>query len=703
MQKNYSLVLALGCAAALLCQMACAADSDAQLQTITVTGSRLPSDLKTYAGSVTLVSRDQILEQTAFTPDLGQVLASVVPGLAVASSGSYSNFDQTLRGRKPAIFIDGIPVSITLRDGGRDNRLIGVDAIGAVEAVSGATAIYGLGGAGGLINYVTRTPGQGPAQFQTSASLGGSVTHPSDSADWSVGQSALGRIDRLSYVLTGDYESHSSLFDAEGDRIPPDPQTQGGLADSHTYNVFGKVGYDLTDQQHLYLMGSDYDTLQRTDYSNGKGVFRVSKSEAVPIAPLGEPQFTKEDLGSARYVNDDVLGSTLDVDGYYSAYRSMFAFYPYPYYPPNGGQSAIDNFERGVRTTVNTPFYVRSRAGSALWGVDYSSIDARQEMNDGQLLVPNLRQKALAPFIQSSVPLASWLTLNAGVRYEHDSMSVDTFTTIPIYVKSLPGGNTVQGGTLDYSATLFNAGAVLAPFSSGPLAGASAYASYSEGFSVGDFGRALRSTTASSISQFDFKAQIVDSYEVGLRADYDHFKGHIAGYYNTAQYGSTFNAVTLELLRAPEHVWGMEMAWDARPSDTFSWGGSVSYVDGVTRNVTTGVWGPLDDTRIPPLKLVLYVEQQFLPQLSGRAQVTYSGYESRFPNDPAVYGESDIPSFALLDLAANYATRIGTWTLAVDNALDEHYFTPDSYIYAAGANFTEGEGTTLRLSYSVRY
>jgi iron complex outermembrane receptor protein len=702
MQKNYSMVLALGCAA-LLCHMAHAAEGDEPLQTITVTGSRLPSDLKTYAGSVTLVGRDQLLEQTEFTPDLGQVLASVVPGLAVASSGSYSNFDQTLRGRKPAIFIDGIPVSITLRDGGRDNRLIGVDAIGAVEAVSGATAIYGLGGAGGLINYITRTPGEGPPEFQTSASFGGSLTHPSGSADWSVGQSALGRVDRLSYVLTGDYDSDSSLFDAEGDRIPPDPQTQGGIADSHTYNMFGKIGYDLTDHQHVFLMGSDYDTLQRTGYSNGNGVFRVSKAEAVPVAPLGEPQFTKEDLASARYVNDDVLGSTLDVDGYYSAYQSMFAFYPYPYYPPNGGQSTIDNFERGIRTTVNTPFSLRARAGSALWGVDYSAIDARQQMTDGQFLVPNLRQKALAPFVQASVPLASWLTLNAGARSEHDSMSVDTFTTIPIYVKSLPGGNTVQGGTLDYSATLFNAGAVLAPFSSGPLAGASAYASYSEGFSVGDFGRALRSTTAKSISQFDFKPQIVDSYEVGLRADYERIKGHIAGYYNTAEYGSTFNAVTLELIRAPEHVWGMEMAWDARPSDTFSWGGSVSYVDGVTKNVTTGVWGPLDDTRIPPLKLVFYVEQQFLPRLSGRAQLTYSGYESRFPNNPAVYGESDIPAFALLDLAANYATRIGTWTLAVDNALDEHYFTPDAYIYGTGTNFTEGEGATLRLSYSIRY
>ncbi|MGH7108723.1 MAG: TonB-dependent receptor, partial [Acetobacteraceae bacterium] len=482
----------MSAATALAATAAHSADSSTQLETITVTGSRLPSDLSTYAGSVTLVSRAQIEQQAEYSPDLGQILASVVPGLAVASSGSYSNFDQTLRGRKPAVFIDGIPVSVTLRDGGRDNRLIGLDAIGSVETISGATAIYGLGGAGGLINYITRTPGQGPAQFQTHVDLGSSLTHPAGSLSWSLGQSALGRIDRFSYVVTGDYQSYSSLFDAEGGRIPPDPQMQGGIADTHTYNVFGKLGYDLTDEQHLYVMGSDYDTLQRTRYSSGTGKFRVSKSSALPVPPPGEPQFTREALGSAEYVNDDLLGSTLDVDAYYSRYSSLFEFYAYPYYPPTGGQTEIDNIERGVRSTVNTPFELRSRKGSVIWGMDYSIIDARQALTDGRVLVPYLRQRAAAPFAQASAPVASWLTLNAGVRSEHDAMSVDTFTTIGLYAPSLPGGNTVQGGTIDYSATLLNAGAVVTPFKSGSLAGASAYASYSEGFSVGDFGRALR-------------------------------------------------------------------------------------------------------------------------------------------------------------------------------------------------------------------
>jgi iron complex outermembrane receptor protein len=702
MHKRTSLAAMLSASAVFLGSTAFAADSDA-VETVTVTSSRISTDLKTFAGSVTVISRDDVLTQTKFSNDLGQLLSNSIPGLAVSSSGSYSNFDQTLRGRKPAIFIDGIPVSVTLRDGGRDNRLIGTNAIGGIEVVSGATAIYGLGGAGGLINYVTRTPGEGAPEFETNGSFGGSLTNFSDSTNFSVGQSALGRFDNFSYVVTGNFEKYNSLFDADGDRIPPDPQSQGGIADTKTYNFFAKLGYDLTDTQHIYLTGSAYELLQDTDYSNGVGVYRVSKTPAVPVPPLGNNQFTRNHIASLRYLNENIFGSSLDVDAYYSQYKSLFAFYAYPYYPPNGGQSSIDNFERGIRTTINTPVDLGTGGGNVQWGVDYSYIDSRQRMTNGQLLVPDLKQNAIAPFAQASLPVTPWLTLNGGIRWEDDSIAVNTFTTIPIYTPSLPGGVTVQGGTLDYSKVLFNIGGVVAPFSSGPLAGASAYAVFSQGFSVGDFGRALRSTTATSISQFDFKPQVIDSYEIGLRADYPGFTGHIAGYFNTSEYGSTFNAVTFELVRAPEHIWGLEAAWDVKPTDTFSWGGSVSWTNGRTQNVTTEVWSPLDDTRIPPLKLMSYVQEQFLPDLMGRAQLTYSGNESRFPGNPGVYGKSNIPAFALLDLMVSYDTDYGTWTLAADNVLNEDYYTPDSYIYATNTNFTKGQGATFRISYSIKY
>lgn len=672
-------------------------------ETVTVTGSRLPADLKSYAGTVTVVGREDIATQSGFSDDLGTLLQNSVPGMAVASSGSYSNFDQTLRGRKPAIFIDGVPVSVSLRDGGHDNRLLDPGSIDSVQVVSGATALYGLGGAGGFVNYITRAPGQGPIEFQTTVSGGGSLVHLNDSLNWSVDQNASGRIGDLSFVASGYYERNTSLFDADGDRIPPDPQAQGGLADTKTYNLFAKIGYDISSSQHLYLSGSSYELLQDTNYSSGTGVFRVSKSPALNVRPSGGNQFTRNSMATLRYVNDNIFGSSLDIGAFYNQYASLFSFFAYPYYPPTGGQTAIDNFVKGIRATVNTPFDIGTGAGSLIWGVDYSYTDARQQLTNGKQLVPDLRENAVAPFIQGTLPVFSWLVLNGGFRLENDSITVNTFTTIPFFFPSLPGGVTVQGGTLSYSRGLTNAGLVITPFTEDFWKNLSAYGSFSQGFSLADFGRALRTTSASSIQKFDFQPLLVNSYEIGLRGDYTGFKAHLAGYYNTAQLGSTFNAVNFTLVRAPEQIWGVEAGFDATPSDDFTWGSSISWLYGKTHNATTLLSSPLDDSRIPPLKLLVYAQQQFSDSLSGRAQLTYSGNESHFVNNPAVYGQSDIPAFALLDLMLNYKTDIGTWSAALDNALNERYFTPDAYIYATNTNFTEGQGMTVKLTYSVKY
>lgn len=56
------------------------------------------------------------------------------------------------------------------------------------------------------------------------------------------------------YLFSASFESIGSLFDAEGDRFPPDLlSSQGSLADTDTINLFGKVGWDLDDEQRLQL------------------------------------------------------------------------------------------------------------------------------------------------------------------------------------------------------------------------------------------------------------------------------------------------------------------------------------------------------------------------------------------------------------------------------------------------------------------
>lgn len=692
-------------AAAAMASAAAAAQSPASAPmeetVVRATYSRIPLDLSSVPGSITVIDEEELQKQSLFSNDLGEILERTVPGLGVSSRGSFSNFSQTMRGRKPAVFIDGIPTTVPLRDGGRDLRVISPSAIGRVEVIRGTTSVYGLGGAGGLINYVTADPGEGPTRFRTDLSMGFSVDEFSDSPFYTLQQSVMGRQGRFSYNVNGFYETYGSLFDANGDRIPPDPQLQGGIADTESYNLFAKLGFDLTDSASIYATINSYETEQDTDYVSGVGVFGSEGAPAVKGEPPGQGQTTENQLFSLRYVDQDLFGSVVSAQIFYSDYEAIFGFNPAPVFPPDGGQSLIEAERAGLRFDVQTPFQLGDSNGNLLWGVDYVVDETTQPLTDGRILVPTMEQTSLAPFLQVDYAATDWLNVVGGIRYEDAEVKVGDFTTIPLFAPSLLGGNNVEGGTLDYSEALFNVGAVVSPFREGALAGIDFFAGYSEGFTVNDFGRALRATTQPSIEAFNFEPQITESFEIGVRYASDYVDVSFAWWESESELGSTFNPTTLELVRAPEELNGLEFMVDARPSDTIGVGASITWMEGDVTNAA-GVEDSLDSTRIPPLKFTAYYEQSFGRLATVRLNLTHSAKQSLFDNEQ-VFGRADIQAFTLLDTSVRGKVGPGILTLAINNLLNEEYFTPDAFRFAGAGSFTTGVGTTARLTYAMEY
>lgn len=678
-------------------------DDNTVVDTIVVQGtsSRISDDLSSVPGTVTIVDSETLAEQSLFSNDLGDILARNVPGFGVSSAGSFSNFSQTLRGRKPAVFIDGVPTTVPLRDGGRDLRLISPGAIGQVEVISGSTAIYGLGGAGGLINFATKEPINDGAEFQTDVSLGLSLVDTDDSLNYTVQQAGSGRSGPVSFVFSGFYENYGSFYDANGNLIPPDPQGQGGIADSDSYNIFSKVGFDFTDTQSVFLSVNYYETEQDTDLVASPGVFGERPAVAVEGTPIGDNQSTSNLVASARYVNEDIFGSTLNIQGFYSDYEAVFSFNEAPVFPPDGGQSLIAAERYGVRLDINTPFNLGGGDGNLLWGLDYTEDETSQPLTDGRLLVPLLKQTSISPFAQIQYAATDWLDIVGGIRFENAEISVDTFTTIPIFEPSLPGGETIEGGTVDYSEVLFNIGAVVSPFK-GALEGVDLYGGFSQGFTVNDFGRALRSATTPSVEDFDFEAQVIDSYEVGVRSQMGNVTSSLAAFYSESEFGSSFNSTTLELIRAPEKVWGIEATVDVEPTDDWRFGGALAWVDGETEDVTTGDTSRLDTSRISPTKLTGYVEHDISENWATRAQLTHSSRQQRF-NNQIEFGRTDVEAFTLVDVSVTGKVGPGHATLAINNLLNETYFTPDAFRFASDIDFTSGPGATARVTYSIKY
>src|SRR6476659_2337169 len=77
-------------------------------ETMVVTASRAPEDLRTLPASVTIITRQEIEQVADAGQSLGYVLARLAPGVGPETT-SVSNFGQQLQGRKVLILIDGIP------------------------------------------------------------------------------------------------------------------------------------------------------------------------------------------------------------------------------------------------------------------------------------------------------------------------------------------------------------------------------------------------------------------------------------------------------------------------------------------------------------------------------------------------------------------------------------------------------------------
>ncbi|MFC0185979.1 carboxypeptidase-like regulatory domain-containing protein [Pseudarcicella hirudinis] len=135
-------------------------ESNSQLNEVIVSASRRTESLAETPSSVTVIGSKEIEAQSAISPNIANIIAYAVPGLG-ASTNQTGNFGQTLRGRNVLVLIDGIPQSTPLRAGSRDIRTIDPTVIERVEVIKGATAIYGNGADGGLINYITKHPNQG--------------------------------------------------------------------------------------------------------------------------------------------------------------------------------------------------------------------------------------------------------------------------------------------------------------------------------------------------------------------------------------------------------------------------------------------------------------------------------------------------------------------------------------------------------------
>ncbi len=659
-----------------------------QLRDVEVTtATRTLSPVGRVPAAVTVVDREGIEDQAAFTSDIGQILDQTVPGLAPGNQSS-SNFGQTLRGRDLHVMVDGIPVSTPLRDGQRALHSVDPSAIERVEIVRGATAAYGHGGTGGVMNIITRQPGDRRRNVETEVQITTPGTEFGEDLGSRLTQNVSGRVGDVGYTVGATVEQTANRYDAEGDRIPPNPRGQGGRADATGVNLHGKVGVPLGDDHEITLSATRYEFQQDDDL--GRLVPGTVGEQKTTVDPGEESR--SEDVGNehtaahARYRASDLfLGSDVEVTAFLDRFTARF-----PYSGFFGAQSRIESDKEGARAHVSTP--VGILPGAALtWGADYLRDETAQPLSDGRVFAPPIEQQSIGPFARLKLPVESRLTLRGGVRHEEIWLDVDDFTTIEEV-----GGNPVEGGDLSYSATVADVGAVFALTSRVDL-----FASFSQGFSVTEVGRQLRGTTAESVEALQPDPKESDHYEAGLRGRWSGLHVTASVYENTSELGTTFDE-DLRIVRSPEEIRGVELSLDGRPSESWKLGGTFTWTAGLHDADDDGdVDDPLPGSRIPPVKGTAYLENVTLPGWRNRIQVQSLGDREVFPEDASAFGRGNVDGYTTVDVSSALDLWRGTVRLGVQNVLNEFYFPPASQWFNVGSGYTAGTGRSVSLTYSI--
>ncbi|MGE8381435.1 MAG: TonB-dependent receptor, partial [Sphingobacterium sp.] len=218
------------------------------LDEIIVTAGRKAESISTVPSSVSILTTKEIEAQSQISTNLSTILGNTIPGLGTATNKA-TNSGQTLRGRSVLVLIDGIPQSTPLMNGQRDLRTIDPSVIERVEVIKGATSIYGNGSAGGIINYITRTPSKDSAPIQGITSLRTTFNpiNGSGTLGYRAAQTLYGRKNNWDYTVSGSADYVGLQRDGDG---TPVGQTDG-LSNTYQYNAFLKLGYTIDNSSNL--------------------------------------------------------------------------------------------------------------------------------------------------------------------------------------------------------------------------------------------------------------------------------------------------------------------------------------------------------------------------------------------------------------------------------------------------------------------
>jgi iron complex outermembrane receptor protein len=536
------------------------------------------------------------------------------------------------------------------------------------------------------------------------------------------------------YLLSASGRGAGRTYDGAGRELASDGLIgQGGGDRYKAGNLLAKLGYDFDASKRIELNGTLIAFDQAPKYLTNYAAPFVRPDRT----RLYDGQDVIEDTKtvSLRYTDKDFALGSLSLLGYYNDIRKRFSYtdFAYPYNPqvyysfnpasPTSiaNQTTLYSQRAGLNLTIDTALDRVLPGAKLTWGGDLIHDKTRQSLTDGQEVFTPLSQTTGAGFAQLQIPIGERLVVRGGLRYEHFGLSVNDYVRPAAYAAvaarnalgyqafALPAIN-VTGGKFDYDAWTGNLGATFKLSEHAEIFGG-----FSQGFALPDVGAFTRRAGIStayacpltnlnclpasrrtiSYASIAPEAQIVNSYELGVRGSYGAFKGSLTGYVSTSDDGVTFDSVTNTLSQQKERVWGAEATADYAVNEQFTIGTVLSYREG---KYDTDKDGKLDshlpNNRIgSPWRGMLYGSYRFVNGMQLR--IEGEAFSSRDVAIDLAGTRYELKGAATMNASFTAPIWEGEAYVAVNNLFDRAYQNPTATSVRNLSSYAWGRTVTL--------
>jgi outer membrane receptor for ferrienterochelin and colicins len=354
---------------------------------VTVSATRTDQRLEDVPMRVEVLSGEEIEEKVMMTPGDIVMMLNEMGGLRVQATspslGAASIRIQGMRGRYTRFLSDGLPL-FGAQVGGLGLLQIPPTDLAQVEVIKGvASALYGAGAMGGVVNLIARRPGDTPTQ------------------DLLVNRSSRGATDAVAYLSAPLENGWGATILGGGHWQNQNDINRDGWADLAGYNrgeLRPRLFWDDRQGKSLFATaGATFET-------------RTGGTTPGAVLPTTHEPY-RESLDTARF-DVGVIGQTLLSQKYVVIGRASVAWQTHDH-------TFGDTRERDTHNTAFGELSIRRKVGRQTWvvggAVERESFDAR----DVPLMSYTFTTAGV--FAQDDVEVTPWLSLSGSGRIDRHS------------------------------------------------------------------------------------------------------------------------------------------------------------------------------------------------------------------------------------------------------------------------------------------